>query len=199
MRDVNFRQRKLSRLEVRFDVFDEMQERFFGLGVFRVTGHGDVALGGFLVERGGEFAPRQQPAFEGGGGITLGRAGFKLVEQRRDLRPLAQINFLRHELTRLMRWQIVERQQIHRDKVNQTRRRQKGIFRARHGVRWQSGAATPLSDDVTRPPVRVPSPKRCQPRSPPATAVQDGFGKLVRQPVNLSSAANHLEFFRQRL
>ncbi len=69
MRDVNFFQRELARLELRLDVLDEMQIGLFRVGVVRVAGHGDVTARGFLVERGVQFAPVQQPAFKFGGGL----------------------------------------------------------------------------------------------------------------------------------
>ena len=100
--DVNLFQRELARLELRLDVLDEMQIRLFRLGVVRVAGHGDVAAGGFLVERGVEFAPVEQPAFEVGGGLALRGARFQLVEQRRDLRPVAEVNGWRDKCARLV-------------------------------------------------------------------------------------------------
>ena len=69
MGDVNFLQRELARLELRLDVLDEMQIRLFRVGVVRVAGHGDVTARGFLVQRGVEFAPVEQPAFQFGGGF----------------------------------------------------------------------------------------------------------------------------------
>ena len=43
----------------------------------------------------------------------LRRAGFKPVEQRRDLRPVAKVNVSRDERTRCRGRQFSERQQIH--------------------------------------------------------------------------------------
>jgi len=61
----------------------------------------------------GEFAPVEQPAFEAGGGLALRGAGFQSVEQRRDLRPVAEIKGLRNKGARLVRGQFCKRQQIH--------------------------------------------------------------------------------------
>ena len=93
MRDENLRQLELARLELRLDVLDEMQIGLFRLGIVRVAGHGDVTLGMVLVERGAEFAPIEQPAFQFGGRFAGGGARFQLVEQRRDLVPIAQSSF----------------------------------------------------------------------------------------------------------
>jgi hypothetical protein len=64
MRDINFLQRKLARLELRLDVLDEMQICLLRVRVVRVAGHGDVTARRLLVERGVEFAPVEQPAFQ---------------------------------------------------------------------------------------------------------------------------------------
>ena len=93
MRDVNFFERELARLDPRFDVFDEMQIRFFRVRIVCVARHGDVATGGFLVERGGEFTPIEQPTLERRHGFAIGRAPFQLVEKRLDLRPVAESMF----------------------------------------------------------------------------------------------------------
>ena len=71
MPDVNLRQLELPRLELRLDVLDKVQVGLFGLGIVGVAGHGDIALGGFLVQRGAQLAPIQQPAFQLGGGAAL--------------------------------------------------------------------------------------------------------------------------------
>ena len=92
---IDFFERELARLELRLDVFDKMQVGLFRLGIVGVAGHGDVTAGRFLVQRGGEFAPVEQPAFEIGGGLALRGAGFQPVEQRRDLRPVAEVKGLR--------------------------------------------------------------------------------------------------------
>ena len=110
MRDVNFFQRELARLELRLDVLDEMQIRLLRVRVVRVAGHGDVAARRFLVQRGVEFAPVEQPAFEFGGGFGLRGPRFQLVEQRRDLRPVAEVKVLRDERARPVRGQFSERQ-----------------------------------------------------------------------------------------
>ena len=110
MGDVSLGELELARLELRLDVLDEMQVGLFRLGVVRVAGHGDVALGGLLVEGGAQFAPIQQPRFQVGGGGARRRAGFELVEERRDLVPVSQVNLLRHKAARLMRGQRVKRQ-----------------------------------------------------------------------------------------
>ena len=108
MGDVSLGELELARLELRLDVLDEMQVGLFRLGVVRVAGHGDVALGGLLVEGGVEFAPIQQPPFQVGGGGARGGAGFELVEERRDLAPVSQVNRLRHKAAGLMRGQRVK-------------------------------------------------------------------------------------------
>ena len=76
MRDINFFQLKLARLELRFDVFDEMQIRFFRVGIVRMASHRDVAARRFFVERGGKFAPIQKPFFKFSGRFGLRRARF---------------------------------------------------------------------------------------------------------------------------
>ena len=73
MRDVNFLQRELARLELRLDVFDEMQIRLLRVRVVRVARHGDVTARRLLVQRGVEFAPVEQPVFQLGGAIGLRR------------------------------------------------------------------------------------------------------------------------------
>src|ERR1039457_1863779 len=113
MRDVNVLQRELARLELRLDVFDEMQIRLLRVRVVCVAGHGDVTARRLLVQRGVEFAPVEQPAFQPGGGPGLCGTRRQLVEQRRDLRPVAKIKILRNERTRLVRGQFSKRQQIH--------------------------------------------------------------------------------------
>ena len=110
MRDVDGFQLELARLEFWLDVFDKMQVGLFRLGIIRVAGHGDVTAGRFLVERGAEFAPVQQPAFEVGGGPALRGTCLQLVEQRRDLRPVAEFNGWRNKLARLIRGQFSKRQ-----------------------------------------------------------------------------------------
>ena len=110
MRDVKPGQREVARLEFRLDLLDEVQVGLFRAGIVRVAGHGDVTPGRFLVQRGVEFAPVEQPAFQVGGGFALRRAGFQLIEQRLDLRPVAQIHLLRQKPARLVRRQRVKRQ-----------------------------------------------------------------------------------------
>ena len=110
MSDEKFLQFELARLELRLDVFDELQISLLRIGVVRVTGHGDVAAGGFFVERGTQFAPREQPRFEVGGGLGGGDAGFELVEEWRELRPITQVELRGHELARLVSGQRTERQ-----------------------------------------------------------------------------------------
>lgn len=80
MRDVIFFKRELARLELRLNVFDEMEIRLFRVWIVRVARHGDVTARGFLVERGGKLAPIEQPAFEIRGGFALRSAIFQLVE-----------------------------------------------------------------------------------------------------------------------
>ena len=92
MAGVDFFERELARFEPGFDLLDEMQIRLFRVRIVRVTGHGDVPAGRFLVERGGEFTPVEQPAFEVGGGPALRRAILQLVEQRGDPRPITEVD-----------------------------------------------------------------------------------------------------------
>ena len=89
MRDINFLQRKLARLELRLDVFDKMQIRFFRVRIVRVARHGDIAARSFLVERGGKFAPVEQPFFQIGGGsrfvpraFPIGRTAARFAASR---------------------------------------------------------------------------------------------------------------------
>ena len=110
MRDVNFFQSKLARLELRLDVFDEMQIRLLRIRIVRVARHRDVTARRLLVERGVELAPVQQPALQRGGILGLGGTPFELVEQRRDLRPVAEIKVLRHKRARPVRGQFFKRQ-----------------------------------------------------------------------------------------
>ena len=88
MLQVNLFELELARLERRFDALDEVQVGFLGVRIVGVTGHGDVSLGPFFIEHGAELAPVQQPALEFVSGGALWRAGFQLVEQRLDLRPI---------------------------------------------------------------------------------------------------------------
>ena len=110
MRHINFLQRELARLELRLDVFDEMQIRLFRVRVVRVARHGDIPARRLLVERGIEFAPIEQPAFQLGGGLGLRRTRLQLIEQRRDLRPVAEVKVLRNERARPVRGQFSKRQ-----------------------------------------------------------------------------------------
>src|SRR5664280_1515037 len=110
MRDVNGFKLELARLEFWLDVFDKMQVGLLRVRVVGMARHRDVTAGGFLVERGAEFAPVEQPAFEGGGGLALRGALFQLVEQRRDLRPVAEVNGWRNKFPRLVRGQLSKRQ-----------------------------------------------------------------------------------------
>ena len=110
MRDVNLFQRKLSRLELRFDVLDKIQIRLLRVRVIRMAGHGDVSARCFFIKRSIELTPIEQPAFERGSAIGLGGTPFQLVKQRRDLRPVAEVKFLGNERTRPVRGQFSKRQ-----------------------------------------------------------------------------------------
>ena len=55
---------ELPRLELRLDVLDEMEVGFLGVRIVGVAGHCDIAAGRFLIERGGQLAPVQEPALE---------------------------------------------------------------------------------------------------------------------------------------
>ena len=111
--EIDLFQRELARLELRLDVFDEVEVGPLRLRVLGVTGHRDVTPGRFLIQRRAQFAPVEQPAFETCGGVAPARPRLQLVEQRRHLRPVAQVQFLRHKPARRVRRQIVKWQQIH--------------------------------------------------------------------------------------
>ena len=101
MRDEKFLQLELAWLELRLDQLDELQVSLLRIGVVRVTGHGDVAAGRFLIERGAEFAPRHEPGFEISHRLGGSNAGFKLIKERSDLHPIAQVELCWYKLTRL--------------------------------------------------------------------------------------------------
>ena len=110
MRDEEFLQLELARLEFRLDLFDEMQVSLLCVGVVRVTRHGDVTARRFLVERGAEFAPRHQPRFQISHGLGRRDTRFELVKQRRNLSPIAQVELHGHELTGFVSRQQTKRQ-----------------------------------------------------------------------------------------
>ena len=60
----NLREPELPRLDLRVDVLHEMQIGPLGFFVVGVAGHRDIAAGRFLIERGGQLTPIDQPAFE---------------------------------------------------------------------------------------------------------------------------------------
>ncbi len=64
VREVELRELELKRLDLRIDLLDEMQVGVLSVGAVGVAGHGDVAARQFLVERGREFAPIEQPLVE---------------------------------------------------------------------------------------------------------------------------------------
>jgi hypothetical protein len=117
MRQKNLGQLELARFELRLNVLDKMQEGLFRVAVLSMTGHGDVAPGRLLIERGGQFAAIQQPALERGGGLTPRGGGFELVKQGRDLAPIPQIHFVWNEAARPEDRQFSERQQIHARRI----------------------------------------------------------------------------------
>ena len=110
MGDVSLGELELARLELRLDVLHEVQVGLFRLGIVRVARHGDVALGGLLVDGGAQLAPIQQPLFQVGDGGARLRAGFELVEERSNPAPVAQVNPLGHKAAWPMRGQRVKRQ-----------------------------------------------------------------------------------------
>jgi len=77
-----------------------MQVRLLRLGIVRMAGHGDVAAGGFLVQRRVQLAPVQQPFFQVRHRFGLTHARFELVKQRRNLRPVTQVDGGRNKRTR---------------------------------------------------------------------------------------------------
>jgi hypothetical protein len=101
MRDEQFLQLELARLEFRLDLFDKMQISLLRLGVVRVARHRDVTARRFLVERGAEFAPRQQPRFQ----IRDGWAAATRVSSWSNngaICPITQVNWAGHKLARLV-------------------------------------------------------------------------------------------------
>ena len=59
MGDVGLGDLELARLDLRLHVLHEVQVVLFRFGIVGVARHGDVAYGGFLIERGAEFTPIQ--------------------------------------------------------------------------------------------------------------------------------------------
>ena len=108
MTDISPGELELAGLESRLHVLNEMQVGLLRLRVIRVAGHGDVALGGLLVNRGVELAPVQQPTLQAGGGGARLCASFKLVEERSDLAPVSQVNCLWQKAAGFMRRQRVK-------------------------------------------------------------------------------------------
>ena len=90
-----------------------MEVGLFRLGAFRMAGHGDVAEGALLLQRGAQFAAVQQPALELGRRFAARGAGFQQVEQRGDLRKVPEVNLFRDKNAGAVRSQFVKRQQIH--------------------------------------------------------------------------------------
>ncbi len=134
MRDINAGEFELSRLELRLDVFDKVQIGLFRVRAVRVTGHGDVTLRRFLVQRGAQLAPIQQPALEIRDGPALCRALLQSIEQWFDLIPVAQVDFPGQKPSRLVRRQSVKRQQLHSGRI--MGRRERGNARWNGGCDW---------------------------------------------------------------
>jgi hypothetical protein len=82
-----------------------------------VAGHRDVATGRFLIESGVQLAPVEEPEFEGVGGFAACGARFQLIEQRGDLRPVAEVNDLGDKFSWFRGWQFSKRQQIHGQRI----------------------------------------------------------------------------------
>ena len=113
MRQINFRELELARLELGLNLLDKMQKSLFGLSIIGVAGHCDMPPRELLIHGGAEFAPVPQPLLQSMHRRTIPGAFLQLIEQRRDLRPLSQVDLRRHKSARRMRWQLAERQQIH--------------------------------------------------------------------------------------
>ena len=103
------------------NVLDDVEVGLFRLGIVRVAGHGDVALGMILVDGGVEFAPLQQPAFEFGHALAPGGGGFQFVVKRDDLIPVAAIQIGRDKSARLAGRQRIKGQQIHGERIDHFR------------------------------------------------------------------------------
>jgi len=101
--EVDFREFELAGFELRLDLLDELEVGALGLGAVGVTGHGDVAAGGFFVEGGGEFAPVEEPVFEAGEGDGGVGVEFEGVEVGLDLGPVAEVEVGGEELARGVR------------------------------------------------------------------------------------------------
>ena len=113
MPQINLRQLELTRFDLRLDLLDEMEVGLFRRGVFRMAGHGDIAQGAFLIQRGAQFAAIQEPPLQLVRRFAARRALFQRIEQRGDLREVPQVNLLRDKHARAVRSQLVKRQQVH--------------------------------------------------------------------------------------
>ena len=105
---------ELARLGLRQNILDEMQVGFLGFGVLRVARHCDVASGPGFVEDSTKFAPVKEPALQFGDSREGGGARFELIEQRRQLVPIAGIGFFGNKGAFPVGRQFSEGQQIHR-------------------------------------------------------------------------------------
>ena len=114
MMDEELLEFELARLGLRENVFDEVQVGFFSFGVLGMARHRDVAPGAGFIEDGAKLAPVEEPALEFGDRPERGGTRFELVEQRRELVPIAGVDFFGYKGALPVGWQFSERQQIHR-------------------------------------------------------------------------------------
>jgi len=64
MLDISLRQLELARLDLGLHILQEMQVSALGFFIIGVARHRDIAAGRFLIERGGQLAPLEQPTLE---------------------------------------------------------------------------------------------------------------------------------------
>ncbi|MFO1499259.1 MAG: hypothetical protein U1G07_12835 [Verrucomicrobiota bacterium] len=86
-----------------------MKVGLFRIAVFGMAGHGDIPFRPFLIQSGAQLAAIQDPLLEFSHGLALTGAHFKVIEQGRDLPPIAEIDPLRNKAARRVAGQFVER------------------------------------------------------------------------------------------
>jgi hypothetical protein len=85
-------QGELARLEPGIDDLDDVHVGLLFLLVVGLAGHGDVMERGRLGERGADFAVVAQPGFEVGGGGGFSEVDLELIEDRRELGGVGEVD-----------------------------------------------------------------------------------------------------------
>gem|GEM_PF-4765352 len=143
VREEQFREVELPGFQLRLDLLDELEVGRLRLRAVRVAGHRDVALAALLIERGGKLALVENPLLELGERGALRPARVKLVEERGNLAPVAEVNLSGHKAARGMGGKVRERQQIHGGREWRKRREHRSEFCRQPLKSVRSNAASP--------------------------------------------------------